>query len=150
MSGKFRDCMYCRQSKEYLASSVSDCKPEYPPRFTATFSRRNSTSSPWVVVNIEVVPSAWQLAAACDIIHQRIIVSTSSNCIASCAIFSQNRHLAILSYSHDWKGHWKGRPSLCWHWSHSDGRDKTAVAFQRMLFKTASNTSRIAGSGALM
>ena len=134
-----------RHSWPILCQTVNqNIHQDLPQRFRDIIRRRST----WVVVKREVVLCTRQFVAAYGIIHQRIFASTSNNCIASCPIFSRFVILRFSLIPTTARG--IERPSLCWHSTHSDSHDKTAVAFQRVLFKTAFITSRNAGSGALM
>jgi len=114
--------------QECMASSVSNCKPRGLQRCTARFMWQCSTLLPRVVGNREVVPPAWQCAATYITICQRIFVSTSNRCIATCVIFSIFVTLqSFLNFMTEQalKGH---------RYNDSDNRDKTALQHSSKCF----------------
>jgi hypothetical protein len=138
-----------RCSAQEICSIGSNCKPRCLKKCTATFRRQHSTSVPWVVSNRDVVPPKRQCAAAYVITRQRIFVSTWNHSTATCAIFSRFVTLRFFFYSQDWNEHWKAVAMLTFRQFRRPWQNRSE-AYHKVLSRTASETSRNAGSSALM
>lgn len=147
LSGIFWEWTYCRQTMNTWLV-VSNCKPRCLHKCTAMYVWRHSTSLPQVVGDRKVVPLAWQCVATDITICQRIFVSTSNHLIATCAILSRYVTLPfflIPMTKRAPKGHhYTDERSFRRLWQNS------SAAFQQVLCRSASKTSRNAGSSVSM
>ena len=137
MSGKFRDWIHCRQTRNILPVLFPAVNHDVYKRCTAAFTWEHLTSSPRGVDNKEVLPPTRQSEAAYDIIRQRTLVSSMRHVLQIC-------HFATFSYSHYWNEQWEAIAMLIFRIFRRP-RQKNSAAFQKMLSSTASKTSSNAG-----